>query len=163
MSTENLTDYERDILDHVESDGCFIPYVFDPDGIEPSFGYSVGFTTTVRQPEVIVFGLPANLVFFMINETLDQCRNGLRLDDWTEINGLLDGHRCILRSVRAEAIEREFFNSAMWYHQHEYSSPLNAAFQIVWPGTINKLFPWDEGCAPDVISEQRSLYGGKLH
>ena len=163
MSANGLTDYECDLIDHVEKDGCFIPYVFDPDGIEPAFGYSVGFTRTVRQPEVIVFGLPMELVSFMINETLAQCRQGFRLDDWAEINGLLDGHRCILRRVGPEAIEREFFNSAMWYHQHEFGLPLDSAFQIVWPGSVNKLFPWDDGCSPDVIEAQPVLYGRRLN
>ena len=163
MSAEHLNDYEAKIIDNVAESGCFINYVFDPDGIAPEFGYSVGFTTTVRQPEVIVFGLPSDLVCFMINETLDQCRGGLRLENWGEINGLLEGHRCILRSVRPEAIEREFFNSAMWYHQREFGLPLGKAFQIVWPGTLNRLFPWDDGCSPDVIEAQRSLYGRRLH
>ena len=163
MSADKLTNYESDILANIGKAGCFIPYVFDPDGIDPSFGYSVGFTTTVAQPEVITFGLPSDIVFDMINETLKQCREGLRLHDWCEINGLLEGHRCILRSVRAGAIEREFFSSANWYHKRTFGSLLGAAFQIVWPGTINKLFPWDEGCAIDVIQAQPALYAPRLH
>lgn len=163
MSSDDLDGGDREIIDHVAKSGCFIQYVFDAEGVEPGFGYSVGFTTTVRQPEVIVLGLPFDVVCFMINETLAQCRRGLRLNDWGEVDGLLEGHRCILRSVRPEAIEPEFFSSAMWYHQREFGSSLDAAFQIVWPGTINGLFPWDKGCSPDVIEAQPRFYSQRFH
>ena len=63
--------------------------VFDPDGKQPDFAYSIGFKETVSQPEAIIFGLPRDVMKAMINETLHQCRKGLALSDGAVIEGLL--------------------------------------------------------------------------
>ena len=158
MIPEAETQFEQSIVDHVRDYGCHINYVFDREVDQPAFAYSVGFPKTAGQPEVIVFGLPQKVMHFMINETLYQCVNGLRLEDWTEITGLLEGHRCIARAIPAERITREYFNSALWYFRTTTGEVLTEAVQLVWPSAQNGLFPWDEGCADDVRDLQPPLY-----
>lgn len=153
------TRYEREILQNVEEHGCHITLVFDPDGNDPSYAYSAGFPKTVGQPDLIVFGLPNEVMQFMINETLDQCREGLQLKDWTRIEGLLEGHHCIARAVTPHHIVRDYFNSAMWLRDR-LGGEMNEAIQIVWPGSVNGLFPWDSGCADEVRACQPALYEG---
>jgi len=154
------TDYEREILKNVAEHGCHIRVVFDPEGDSPSHAYSAGVPETVGQPEVILFGLPNNVMHFMVNETLDQCREGLRLENGIEIEGLLDGHRCIARGVNPAFIVRDYFNSAMWLRRRLADEEPTRAFQIVWPGAIDGLFPWDPDCADDVRRLQPALYEG---
>jgi hypothetical protein len=151
------TAFEQNIIANVRKHGCHINYVFDPDGDEPGFAYSVGFPETIGQPEVITFGLPMNVMQFMINETLRQCRAGLRLADGLEISGLLEGHVCVLLEIPHGNITRDYFNSAMWFRRHVAGEEMDAAFQIVWPGAQDGLFPWDEGCAEEVIALQPPL------
>jgi len=52
-----LTEYEQDIVDNVEEHGWQATYVFDPDGDEPTFAYSIGFPKTLNCPDFIIIGL----------------------------------------------------------------------------------------------------------
>ena len=164
MSGDNLTDYEIKLLSNVEEFGCHVTTVFDPDGTDPSFSYSAGFTETVEQGEVIVFGLGHDLMHRMINLTLDECREGLVLADGMSIQGLLEGFDVIARKIPFSGLDREHFNSSMWFHQYRFDSELRSAFQLVWPGAQQGLFPWEAGCDEYVIKIQQPLYErGSVH
>ena len=163
MTREPDSAFEQRIVDNVRDYGCQINHIFDPDGEQIAFSYSVGFPETAGQPEAVVFGLPQKVMHFMINEALVQCLDGLRLQDWTEIKGLLEGHRCIARTLPPERITREYFNSALWYHRSRTGKTLTEAVQIVWPGAVDGLFPWDEGCSEEVKYLQPPLYGAELN
>lgn len=168
MSTDHFdeafSDYERRIIDKIDECGCFIPLVFDPDGLEPTFAYSVGFPHSVKQGEVIVFGLSNDLLTWMINETMRQCRDeGLVLGDGVRVTGLLSDFDVIVRSVHPSNIQTEYLNSAMWHHMGRFGEPLNEVFQLVWPSSATGLFPWDKGCHTDVIDLQPALYEPRLN
>ena len=154
-----LNEIEQKIVDSVREHGCFVMSVFDPDQKEPDFSYSIGFPETVSQSEVIVFSLPRDLRISMVNEIWRQIsEEGLALSDGLRIYDLLQGHDCIAREITdLDAIE-EHFGSAIWYHRRFRSEELTRAFQIVWPGAQQRLFPWDEGCVEDVIEMQPALY-----
>lgn len=156
-------DFERKIIDNVAAHGCHINFVFDPEGDEPSFAYSVGFEHTVGKPEVIVFGLPNEIIQPMINIILRLCKEGLVMNDWTQVDGLLDGHRCFARNVIPEFIVPEYFNSAIWYHRSRTGEQLSRAVQIVWPGAVDGLFPWDEACDAGVRDWQPALWTRNLN
>ena len=153
-----LTEYEEKIVAEVEQHRCYVIQVFDPDGIAPNFSYSIGFPALVAQPEVIVFGLSIPLMHSMIDEIYRQCRHGLSLNGGLRVAGLINGHDCELRSVKPKHIVKDHFNSAMWFHRHRTGEPMTEAFQIVWPGAVDGLFPWDEGASQDVIDAQPALY-----
>lgn len=156
-------EYEQGILDNVREYGCHVTFVFDPDQEEPDFAYSVGFPETVGQPEVIIFGLPREVMHFVVNEVRRQCESGLELQDWTEIGDLLEGHACVVRRIPSQNIKREYFNSALWYHHERTGDVLEDAVQIVWPSAVSGLFPWEEGCHEDVRLLQPPLYSTELN
>lgn len=153
-----LTEFEQRIVANVERYGCHVMHVFDPDGVEQNFSYSIGFPVSVAQPEVIVFGLDRTLMHSMINEVHRQCRDGLALEDGLRVSDLLEVFDCELRAVRPDNIVAEYFDSTMWFHRTHTGHPLADAFQIIWPGAVNGLFPWDEGVSQDVIEAQPALY-----
>jgi len=157
-SEAELNPFEQKILKNVSDHGCHINFVFDPEGDKPSFAYSVGFEETVGQPEVIVFGLPNEIMQSMINITMSLCREGLVLQDMTQIDGLLEGFACFARDVIPEQIVPDYFNSAIWYHRARTGEPLSRAVQIVWPGAVDGLFPWDEGCDASVRDWQPAMW-----
>ncbi|WP_235037647.1 MULTISPECIES: DUF4262 domain-containing protein [unclassified Novosphingobium] len=173
-----LSHHEDQILDNIEEFGCHITVVSPPDndgmgndGEEDEddidegerFAYSVGFPASVHQPEVIVFGFSAELSAAVINGVLDLCREGLVLEDWMEIEGILKGHRCVLREVEAECLMPYYFNSAMWFAETELETEFTRAMQIVWPGVDDGLFPWDKGCSDEVRDLQTPLYRTSLN
>ncbi|WP_416463466.1 DUF4262 domain-containing protein [Sphingomonas sp. VDB2] len=155
-------DFERGIIENVREHGCQVNMVFDPDGEQPNFAYSIGFKQTVDQPEVITFGLSGDMMKFMINQTLRECREGLVLTDGAVIEGLLEGHKCIARIVHPSQIAEEYVNSALWYHKARTGERLTDIVQIMWPGAVDGLFPWDDGCDAGVIALQPALYEERL-
>ncbi len=158
-----LSESEQRLIDNVEQHGCSINFIFDAKGIEPDFAYSVGFRKTAHQPEVIIFGLKREVMLSMINETLRQCQeDGLRLSEGVVISDLIEGFDCIARRVHPSQIDEGYFNSSMWFHKREFGSELSEVFQLVWPGAINGLYPWDEGCSNDVMEQQPALYEPKV-
>jgi hypothetical protein len=153
----SLNKYERDIITNINNSGCHINLVFDPEGEDPEFAYSVGFVQSVGQPEVIVFGL-GDLMGSMINDCLRACRGGLQLTDGVEVLGLLRDHRCVAREVHPSWFIIDYFNSAMWFHETQLKKPLEQAVQLVWPDATNGLLPWEEGCGELTIAYQPALY-----
>jgi hypothetical protein len=52
-----LDDQERRFLEKIKEHGWFGMYVFDAEGVLPSFSYSTGFWHGHQTPEIILFGL----------------------------------------------------------------------------------------------------------
>ena len=153
----SLNDYERKIIANVSNFGCHINQVFDSEGEDPGFAYSVGFAQSVGQPEVIVFGL-GDLMGGIINDCLSLCREGLELRDGVDVYGLIDGHRCVGRAVHPSRIEIDYLNSAIWFHKTQLKRDLESVVQLVWPDASNGLLPWEEGCGQLAIASQPALY-----
>ena len=153
-----LSEFEQRIVANVEQYGCHVMHVFDPDGVEEAFSYSIGFPVSVSQPEVIAFGLSSKLMHSMINELHRQCRDGLRMENGLRVADLIEGYDCELRVVRPERIIADYFGSGMWFHRHRTGQAMTEAFQIVWPGAASGLFPWDEAASQDVVDAQPALY-----
>ncbi len=159
-----LTDFEERILQNIQDHGCMVLSVFDREGKEPDFSYSIGFPKTSGQPEVIVFSLPKALRANMINEIWRQCTSeGLKLADGKRISGLIEGFECISRLITSPQAISEHLGSAIWYHRRIRDSEVTEAYQIVWPGAHQGLFPWENGCVQAVIDDQPALYNLSVH
>ena len=149
---------EQEVLDHIREYGCHVMQVWDDEGDRPDFSYSIGFPVSVRQPEVIVFGLKQDLMHSMVNEVRRQCADGLKLEDGLRIGDLIEGFDCVARHVVSDEALREHFGWAIWYHRTQRREEMSEAYQIVWPGKLQGLYPWEDGCASDVIDCQPALY-----
>ena len=164
MSAPELDPDEQKVLNDVRDYGCQVEYVFDAEGDLPDFSYSIGFPVTLQQPEVIVFGLRREVMHFMVNEVCRQANEeALKIEDGLRISGLIEGFDCIAREVTDPAAIREHFGWAIWYHRSQRHVEMDRAFQIVWPGSQQGLYPWEEGCVRDVIEAQPALYEGTVH
>lgn len=153
-----LNDAEIALLADIDKYGWHSTSVFDPEGEKPSFNYSIGFTKTLKSPEFIIFGLPHELMHSMLWELFEQLRGGLESTDGQPVSDLIDGFDCVLRKVNAEAVIPDYLNSAIWFWQHCGNMGLPPVFQIVWPGKLDGLFPWDEGCSDYVREIQPNLW-----
>ena len=156
----SLSEYEENILNNVDEHGFFVNSVFDPNGVDPDFSYSIGFPSSLNCPDFIIFGLPKDLMHNMLWDVFHQIKEGKLPEDGTEWLKLLDGdYVCVSKRVHPSNHIREYLNSSMWYYKHlgrrieDFS-----AFQLVWPGTRVKKLPWEDGCAVDVIEAQTPLW-----
>ncbi len=164
MTTDvGLTVYETGLLQSIEDHDLQVIHVFDPHGVEVAFSYSAGLPISVGQPDVIIFGLPKDLMHFMINEVAKRCGDGLTLSDGCVLDGLIEDYPCVVRQVSSENVVAEYFNSAMWVHQRAFGTPMEKAFQVVWPGKTRGLFPWDIGCNDAVMAAQPPLYQSRTN
>jgi hypothetical protein len=155
------TEYEADIVRFIESDGCFVVSVFDEEESSSPFSYSIGFTKTLSQPEVVLYGLDRGNAHPLVNDAYSLCKNGLRLGDWVVIDDLFRDYRCIARAVDESWIIQSQFASALWYHQTQMGSGLQDVVQLVWPDA-DGAFPWEDGCADWVKQSQVALYEPRL-
>jgi hypothetical protein len=160
--SEPRTDYERQIVDYIDRVGCFAVSVLPVEGDpEPSFTYSVGFTKSLGEPEVIFFGLPAEAGHALVNDLFAMCKEGLRLTNGARIDGLVANFPVIARTVDESWIIQSYFASALWFHRTQMEGALTRVMQIVWPDP-EKHFPWDAECADWVRSDQPALYEPRL-
>jgi Domain of unknown function (DUF4262) len=158
MTQFELSTYEQKLIQNVEQHGCQVTHVFDNEERAPNWSYSIGFAETLQQPDAILFGLHRDLMQSMINELYARGRDGLCFAEGLAVSGLIDGFDCILRTVHPSNIVAEYFSSAMWYYRFKQMPHMSAAYQIVWPGAHSGKFPWESGCAQEIIDSQPSLY-----
>ncbi|OYU73324.1 MAG: hypothetical protein CFE32_21255, partial [Alphaproteobacteria bacterium PA3] len=92
------------------------------------------------------------------NEIRRQCAEGLELSAGLSIHDLLEGYDCIARWCSSREVIKEHLGWARWYHNTQRAVDVEGFYQIVWPGAVNGLFPWDEGVSQDVIDAQPALY-----
>jgi hypothetical protein len=151
-------DYEQKILDTIDEHGWFDTHVFDPEESDPTFSYSVGFTETLAAPEFIVFGLEMKLMHNMLWSVFRQIRAGKAVMDGARWDDVLNGFECVSRRVDPSNVVRDYMNSAMWFWGDEAAKGPVPVFQLVWPGAVDGLFPWDEGCSETVRDFQPPLY-----
>jgi len=156
------TPFEREIIANVEAHGCHINWIFSEDEDVPAFAYSIGFTRTAGVPEVILFGLPQDTCYPVINNLLAQCVAGQTLDDWVRIDSLFNGYDCVVRSVDEGWLIQSYFASALWYFRTQMDSSLRRVAMLVWPDADHR-FPWEEGCADWVRHDQPALYQPRLN
>ncbi|MEO0498077.1 MAG: DUF4262 domain-containing protein [Pseudomonadota bacterium] len=152
------SEYDQELLANVEKHGWQFTFVFDPDGVEPDFAYSVGFTSSLNAPEFIVFGLPQEVMSHMLWEIYRQIQTGTSPSDGMRWENLLEGFDCISRKAVHPGVHSQYLISADWFWREQGKEGNPDVFQIVWPGARDGLFPWDDGCHQDVIDAQPSLW-----
>ena len=155
-----MKDYEREVLAAIEEYGFYSSGVFDSDGELSNFAYTVGFPTSLGCADCVVLGLDLKVMHHMLWQVFHQVKAGKALEHGTEWGGLLAGNY-VCRSIRVSVdimLDEYRLRSAEWYWRDELKrdAPFEA-YQIVWPGTQQRKYPWDEGCAQQVIDAQPLL------
>ena len=156
----DVNKFEENILEHIREYGFSTNHVFDSEGENPDFTYSIGFQATLSCPDFIIFGLPKDLMHGMIWDIYHAVKSGkVPADDqvWPK---LLDGdYLCVSKEVHPDNHFKDYFNSVIWYHKHTDRELSNfRVFQMVWPGVVDKKYPWDEGADEAVINAQPPLW-----
>ena len=131
-----MEDYERNIHTHIEEHGCSVTSVFDPEGSEPPFSYSIGIAKTAMAPELIVVGLKPEMGHWLVNEYNRRVKAGESFVPGVLYLGFLEGFSVQFRPV-ARKHREEYMRSATWLH----GGPDFEALQLIWPSTTG-VWPW---------------------
>ena len=95
----DLTQHERDVLVRLEAMGWFVNEIAADDN-GPGFAYSFGLYKTFQHPEIIMFGLPENMMHQLINDIGKQLRGGSSAyRDGSNSSDLLEGYPCKFHQV----------------------------------------------------------------
>ncbi len=143
---------------NIREHGWHSMHVFDPDGATSAFSYSVGFSTTLNAPEFIIFGLSSKLMHSMLWEIFRQIKSGRQVEHAQYWDDILEGFSCVSMRATHDNLFKEYTTSAGWYWKETGHEGRPEVYQLVWPGARQGLFPWDPGCAPDVIEAQPKLW-----
>lgn len=152
----NLDPIDKKLLADIAEHG-FQALHIHPEGDEPAYTFSIGFTETLSAPEVVIFGLRRELMHNMFWETFRQLQAGKVMADGQLCSDLIEGFDCIARPVHP-SWNYKYLGSAIWHARYRTGSDAVSAFQLFWPGAQQGLFPWEAGCDPFVISQQPALY-----
>jgi len=154
----SLNDYEIKLLKNVEEHGWHATCVFDPDGNDPLFTYSTGFTKSLDKPEFIIFGLSKELMHDMLWEVYSQLEAGAVPQDGMRWQDLLEGTDCVSKKATHPDLLKEYTRSSKWLWNHQKRDGNPEIYQMVWPGAQQGLFPWEKNCDPYVITQQPALW-----
>ncbi|MGE0329161.1 MAG: DUF4262 domain-containing protein [Ramlibacter sp.] len=151
-TSKRKAEYFARVARDVSKYGCHIVSVFDPEGEEPDFSYSVGVQQTSRAPEVIVLGLRAELAAFVINEYNRRVRAGKRFRRGKRYAGFLDGFPVYFEPVRASRLKEYTLGCDRFYGDETY-----AVMQIIYP-TTKGVWPWNK-TAPESFKCHQPMLG----
>jgi hypothetical protein len=149
-----MEDYERNILAHIKEHGCSVTSVFDPDGKEPNFSYSIGIAKSAMAPELIVVGLKQEMGHWLVNEYNRRVKAGEVFAPGVLYLGFLEGFAIQFAPVAPKHRQR-YMRSAAWLHD----GPDFEALQLIWPST-DGIWPWDPE-ASEWFRENQPLLAGE--
>ena len=116
------------------------------DGELPSYSFTIGLFQSYGHPELIIFGLKAEVAHQILAIVADAAKSGDPLDLTQPTDALLNNYSCCFVQVPLTEY-RDNVGYCRWYYQGN-GFPL---YQIVWPSRSG-LFPWH----PDATSEFRA-------
>lgn len=144
MSDDVFPDRDMDHLDKiawvVETNGwCAEPVAPVDDPPTPGYTYTIGFETTFRHPELVIFGLQPVAARGLIEMVAMHIDAGGVIPDGTFV-GLLDNDLpAALLPVDVGEHGDLFAGAAAYFGDRDYR-----VSQFVWPDRNGRL-PWDEG------------------
>jgi hypothetical protein len=145
-----LTEHERDVLRKLETSGWLVNKIAE-DEEGPGFAYSFGLYERYRHPEIIIFGLPPDIMHRLINDIGKQVASGKGYSDGDETRDLLEDYACVFRRVNPLRY-KETLTWATWFYESSYFP----ALQLFWPDKAGQ-FPWDPGCSESCRRRQPDM------
>ncbi len=131
-----LTPEQKQILVDIAEVGVHIVHV-QKSAAWPLHSYSVGLTHSFQQPEVIVFGLPADAATSLIDSVADEAGDGRRFEPGSQHDGLLHNYPVRFATVSSARVA-ELMPKAAWANGGDV-----AAVQLVWPDKQGR-WPWQD-------------------
>jgi hypothetical protein len=127
----------RAILDNIEKYGCHLTLI-EADNYLPAFVYTIGIFKNFDHPELICFGLKAEVMASILNHACDLIKGGETLNPKKKYAGFLEGY-----DIQFLSVDKKFYPNyvgyAGWFYNMTFDFPL---LQLVWPDKHHN-FPWD--------------------
>lgn len=145
-----LSSVDAKVRADVEKHGWHVIRVFSPDEISPPFAYTIGLEKTFDHPELIVFGLNADLdlMHFVLGTIVDRIKKGERFDHGTKKKDILPGYVCPFARFPRDAYDEHVGRAQVFYGSSDFR-----VVQCIWPDPKKRL-PWDTKVMLPVLARQ---------
>ena len=139
---------ERRCLEIVRQHGWQVMLVpaGDESG-EPAFAYTIGLLHQAQHPELVMSGLPLDLMHRVLNELAERVMSGRQFAPGDLVEGALARVALLVEDLTA-AGRAETVTWSAWFHRAQVP-----ARQVVWPDTAGR-FAWQRG-ASDLLDERQ--------
>lgn len=134
----NLTPTERAILAEIADAGVHVVHEAGDDEA-PGYSYTVGLWEAFGQPEVLVYGLPAEVAEDLLQTVADQNDEGVTYLPDSRHDGLIDGYPVRFFAVPGRLVA-ELCKVAIW----AYEGAELPVVQLVWPDKQGR-WPFEPG------------------
>jgi hypothetical protein len=142
---------DQRILDDVAQYGWHVIKVIELAD-SPGWAYSIGLYRTFNHPEIVVFGLNADLMHSIINFIGNDVRSGKRFEEDKHYPDLIEAYSCTFKPVSV-IWHYPFLGYADWF----YNGPDYPVLQCIWPDK-KSLYPWVACFNPDWAYAQPLLF-----
>jgi hypothetical protein len=139
------------ILRNVRNHGCHITGIQDAN---PPFAVSIGLYLNYGHPELIIFGQSAGNAQAIINLIRDRVAAGHEFADGDVADDMLENGYQLRFSQVPLGIYPEYLGTAIWFYSK--SRLVFPCLQVFWQD-IDRRFPWEAECSPDVKEDQPLL------
>jgi len=112
--------------------------VFSDD--EPPWMYTVGLQATHDHPELVMYGLPLELMHNLLHDAVREIENGKRFEPGTLAGGVIKDYDVAVVKVDEPFDPRYPLNVATFFHEDDEVE----AVQLVWP-QADGTYPWQPG------------------
>jgi hypothetical protein len=145
-----MADQRARVQNNIDTHGLHV-IVVPEDDEGPGFAYSIGLFQTLGHPEVIIFGLGAELLHTLVNQVASEVRTGSRFGERDISDEILEGYPVTFRVVSTEFYD-EYLGQAIQY----YRGTSFPAVQCFWPDEEGR-FPWQPGYSYAIADPQPQL------
>jgi len=142
---------DRKVIHDVNTSGWHVVQVA-PQGGHHGWAFSIGLFHTFRHPEIVVFGLPDDVMDTLIHTIGNAIRRGVAFQDGHENPDLMRPYRCVFKTVEPLWYARVLAHATWFYGGHDFP-----ALQLFWPDREHR-FPWHEAFDPELVSFQPLLF-----
>ena len=136
----SVDEHEAQTIADIDRFGWVVLKVTNDAG--PDFAYSVGMYRTFGHPEILIFGLPVELMHRLINDIGEHVRSGERYTAGQVTDDFLEGYDVTFRVVPTFQYKGHLGWANWLYDGTQYP-----VLQLVYPDREHR-WPWEDGVAP---------------
>lgn len=149
-SPNSLDEHERSFVEKVREHGWFRTGVF-ADETGPGFSYTTGLWLSANRPELIMFGMKADIAQDVFWGLFREAQGGDQLSVGQRTDAVFANAPAYAFSV-AKKHYASFLGWSRWF----YAGDKFPCLQIVWPDPAG-VFPWEPGFDVEFQADQPDL------
>jgi hypothetical protein len=152
MELSSVESERERIARNIGQYGWHCVHVLPNEESQQQFTYTIGFSESFSQPEVMVFGVPREKAHALLAACADVLKGGDSLEPGIADDRILSGGDSVMFKTVRPAAFPEYLGTAMRYYG---SKPFDAT--VMFLPDANHCFPWEPGYAYIDASEPQSI------